>query len=151
MQEQVRVGIGCFVLHPKKNDLGHSQFVLGKRIGSHGAGTWQLPGGHLEFGESFEECAVREVFEETGLRIKNVEFCTTTNDYMPTDGKHYVTVFMKGVCVDEEPIPKTMEPLKCEGWRWTTWDEVAKLESPYRPLFTGINNILVKNGAGFSP
>ncbi|HMN27772.1 MAG TPA: NUDIX domain-containing protein, partial [Caldilineaceae bacterium] len=31
---------------------------------------WQVPGGGLEQNESLSECAVREVFEETGLRIQ---------------------------------------------------------------------------------
>ena len=33
-------------------------------------GAWVLPGGHIEIGESLEECAVREVFEETGIQIE---------------------------------------------------------------------------------
>ncbi|OCT49851.1 hypothetical protein CLCR_07454 [Cladophialophora carrionii] len=91
------------------------KFILGQRLGSHGAGTWALPGGHLEFGESFEDCAAREVMEETGLEVEDVKFLTATNDVMLSEegggaagaaagatsaldgqnqGKHYVTIFM---------------------------------------------------------
>ena len=35
-------------------------------------GLWCLPGGHMEPGESVEECCVREVFEETGLHVRVV-------------------------------------------------------------------------------
>ena len=31
---------------------------------------WRAPGGALEAGEGIEECAVREVHEETGLRVE---------------------------------------------------------------------------------
>ncbi|KAI2915344.1 hypothetical protein CBS147343_3044 [Aspergillus niger] len=60
-----RVGVGVFVINHK------GQLVLGQRKSSHGAGTWALPGGHLEFNESFEDCAAREVLEETGLNMKD--------------------------------------------------------------------------------
>jgi 8-oxo-dGTP diphosphatase len=36
---------------------------------------WSFPGGHVECGESFYGCAVREVKEETGLDIKNLKYC----------------------------------------------------------------------------
>ncbi len=35
-------------------------------------GTYQFPGGHLEVGESFEECLLREIKEETGIKLTNV-------------------------------------------------------------------------------
>ena len=54
----VRVGVGVFVWRD-------GRFIMGQRLGSHGANTWSVPGGHLEFGESWEDCAIREVKEET--------------------------------------------------------------------------------------
>lgn len=36
-------------------------------------GNWGLPGGLMDLGESFEEVAIREVFEETGLEVKNLK------------------------------------------------------------------------------
>jgi 8-oxo-dGTP diphosphatase len=41
-QQITRVGVGVFV---RKND----KYLIGKRIGSHGSGTFALPGGHLVF------------------------------------------------------------------------------------------------------
>jgi len=57
-------------------------------------GTYALPGGHLEYGESFEECAAREVLEETGLEVGELRFLTATNSVFDDVKKHYVTIFM---------------------------------------------------------
>lgn len=64
------------------------------RLGSHGKGEFALPGGHLEFGESWEDCAKREVLEETGLHIRNIRFETAVNSVFGTTA-HYVTIFMR--------------------------------------------------------
>ncbi|KAJ6052111.1 uncharacterized protein N7446_006753 [Penicillium canescens] len=117
MDPQVRVGVGVFVLN------SHGKFVIGKRQGSVGAGTWALPGGHLEFGESFETCAEREVLEETGMKISDVRFLTAVNSVMGDENKHYVTIFM-GARVHGSEEPKILEPEKCEAWEWISWDEM---------------------------
>lgn len=113
---------------------------MGKRKNSHGAGTWCLPGGHLEFGESVETCAEREVLEETGLKIKNLKTGPYTNDIMPADKKHYATLFIVAEAAAGEP--KNMEPDKCEGWSWFEWDSLPQ------PLFMSTENLIK---SGFNP
>jgi 8-oxo-dGTP diphosphatase len=113
-----RIGIGVFVISTKTGE-----FILGKRKGSHGTGTWALPGGHLELQESFEDCAKREALEETGLEITDVQFLTATNSPRVDGNKHYVTVFVAARRVDDSIEPQLVEPNKCEGWKWISWDE----------------------------
>ncbi len=83
----VKVGIGVVVYH---ND----NVLLGKRKNSHGDGTWALPGGHLEHGETPGQCAIREIAEETALTITNVKRGPWASDVFDEEGKHYITLFM---------------------------------------------------------
>lgn len=156
---QVRVGVGAFVLEsPQESYSNNPRLLIGKRIGSHGAGTYALPGGHLEFGETPEMCAVREVLEETGLKVSNPRFLTATNDYMPMEDKHYVTLFM--VCERENngDKPEVLEPEKCEGWDWVTWEdivmwatrEIENGDGGERKLFLPLLN-LVRQRPGVTP
>lgn len=100
-----KVGIAAIVVKGDK-------VLMGKRCGTHGAGTWSFPGGHLEFGESWEDCAKREVLEETGLEIRDAKFVATTNDLMPAERKHYVTLYTRAEYIEGEPEIK--EPDRCE-------------------------------------
>lgn len=127
MSDQVRVGVGAFVLSSSKQDPQNPTFLIGKRLGSHGAGTYALPGGHLEFGETPEDCAVREILEETGLKVKNVRFLTATNDILKKDKKHYITMFMVCERFNEKDEAQVTEPDKCEGWEWSSWEELVAL------------------------
>ena len=120
------MGVGVLVLR-------EGLVLLGKRKGSHGAGTWALPGGHLEYGESVEACAVRETKEETGLDIEVFAQGPYTNDVMPSEGKHYVTVFI--LARSKHGTPVIMEPEKCEGWSWFRWSELpSRLFQPLQSL-----------------
>lgn len=75
------------------------------RRASHGSGKHALPGGHLELGETFEECAAREVKEETGLDLQNITYVHTLNSMF--DGMHYVTIFMRGDVPEVCHSPRT--------------------------------------------
>ena len=129
---QVRVGVGVFV--HKRGEDGRTRFLLGKRKGSHGAGEWSLPGGHLEFNETLEACAIREVKEEVGIQVQRLyRLDAITNDIFRKEGKHYITIYMGCDYVSGEV--KIMEPDKCTEWGWFTWDSLPK------PLFTPIRNL----------
>lgn len=111
--------------------------LLGKRKGAHGAGTWAFPGGHLEYGESVEECARREVIEECGIQIINPRAVTFTNDIFGAEGKHYVTLFVSADYSAGDLVVR--EPDKCEGWIWSPWPPTVK------PLFLPVLNLLKQN------
>jgi 8-oxo-dGTP diphosphatase len=111
-----------------------SQVLLLKRTGSHGEGTWAPPGGHVEFGESLEECAVRETLEETGVVIGDVEFIAITNDLFPSEQKHYLTVWLQATYRSGQA--SVVYPEKVAQVSWVPWDALPS------PLFIPFDNLL---------
>lgn len=89
--------------------------LLAKRKGSHGAGEYAFPGGHLEYLESFEDCAKRETKEECGIEIENIKFQFVANvtKYAP---KHYVHLGLVADWKSGDPV--VLEPEKSESWDW---------------------------------
>lgn len=122
-----RIGVGVLIFRD-------GQVLLGKRKGSHGAGDWSAPGGHLEFGETPQQCAARETREECGLIIGDCVAGPYTNDIFPAGEKHYVTLFM--LAYHATGTPECREPDKCEGWQWC---DPAALP---QPLFAPLNSLL---------
>lgn len=53
-----------------------------------------FPGGHAEKGESFTDAVIREVFEETGLTVSNLQMCGI-KDWIRNDGTRYVVLLYK--------------------------------------------------------
>jgi 8-oxo-dGTP diphosphatase len=127
MPKTPRIGVGVII---ERN----GQVLLLKRTNVHGAGTWSTPGGHLEYGESPEECAIREVKEETGVNIGDVRFKGITNDLFEVSEKHYITIWMEARYLTGEPVVNA----DCEAsdTGWFSWDALPK------PLFLPLQNFM---------
>lgn len=57
---------------------------------------WVLPGGRLEYGETFQECGVRELKEETGLDVEVQDFLFLSEAIAPDRSRHIVNIYLKG-------------------------------------------------------
>ncbi|MDA2922339.1 NUDIX domain-containing protein [Patescibacteria group bacterium AH-259-L07] len=117
MEEKKKVGVGFGVMILKDGKV-----LLGKRHDDpekassllNGAGTWTMPGGKLDFGETFEEGAKREVLEETGITLNKVDVICINQDIIET--AHFITIGLFSDAFSSEP--KVMEPDEITEWRW---------------------------------
>lgn len=129
-----RIGIGIMIF--KNNTI-----LLGERLNALGAGEFGFPGGHLEYLEGFEACALREIKEECGITVTNIRFQLVANliKYAP---KHYAHI---GLTADwQSGKPVVLEPQKCISWDWYSLDNLPKplfqtCEMAIESYFTGQN------------
>ncbi|OIP75525.1 MAG: hypothetical protein AUK06_01660 [Parcubacteria group bacterium CG2_30_36_18] len=133
------VGFGVMILKEGKVLLGHRHENPEKASSLlHGEGTWTMPGGKLHFQEKLKEGAVREVFEETGIKVKGLEAISISNDIV--QDAYFVTIGF--LCKDFEGEAKVMEPDEITEWKWF---DLNNLPSPlYFPSEKIIKNYLAK-------
>lgn len=112
---RVNVGVACFIWKDGK-------FLMGQRKGAHGTGTWSVPGGWQEHGESWADAAKREVLEETGIVVDDIQFVSATDNYFEEEDVHSVTVWLNGTWVSGEP--QILEPDKFVGQQWCNFQSL---------------------------
>jgi 8-oxo-dGTP diphosphatase len=138
--------VGISLLIVDEFDPDRPMVLLGKRRGSHGAGQYGTPGGHLENGESYEDAAWREFREECGDSpvVTRPRFLCVTNlrTYLP---KHYTDIGM--VMQFRGGMPYNTEPGKCEGWEWHPLNKLPT------PRFGAVDNLVIayENGQVYFP
>lgn len=129
-----KVGIGVMI---RRGDT----ILLGRRRNSHGDGSYSWCGGHLEYGESFEDCAIREVREESGLIVRRLSFLCLHN--ILAYDRHYVDIQFIADEV-EAGEPQVLEPHKIAEWGWYGLDALPQ------PLFKPVELALAAWKAGRS-
>ncbi len=123
-------GVGVAVLIEQNGRL-----LMLRRSGVElGAGAWGVPGGHLDFGETPEQCAIREAHEETGVTVDGIRFVGITNDVFRDDGLHYITIWMRANSQSGEPAVTAPEESDQVGW--FAWDALPG------PLFLPLQNLI---------
>ena len=95
-----------------------------------GGGFWQLPGGHLEPGETVVECAVREAREEIGvdLAADGIGFVHVTH-VLTARGESRVAMFFEARDWQGEPVNR--EPELCAGIGFFPADALPHPTVPY--------------------
>jgi 8-oxo-dGTP pyrophosphatase MutT (NUDIX family) len=106
-------------------------------------GKWDMPKGKLDEGESIEECAIREVMEETGLTgLKSVKKLQTTYHTYAYKGNialkpsHWFLMEYSGI---ETPIPQTEEDIT-----EICWVDKKRAEKLIKNAFPSIREMIEK-------
>ena len=131
-----QVGVGVVFVR-------QARVFLAKRQGSHGESTWASAGGHLELGESLEDCARREALEELGVVVGDLRFLCVSN--IIAYGKHYLDIEFLGDIGNQEPRLAEPEAFSESGWYSLT-------ELP-QPLFEAVRYALdsISSGRHYYP
>lgn len=124
--EVKHIGAGCGVMVFNEQ----KQLLLGLRNSDeekadselHEEGTWTMPGGNIEYGETFEEAAIREAKEETGIDIDDLEIICVQTD--KNKYAHYISVGM--IANSFTGIPTALEPDEIVRWEWFDLDKLPK-------------------------
>ena len=113
---KIKVSVGVIIQD------ADNKILLGKRKNVIGDGTWGLPGGHLKIGESIAECAKREVYDEVGIDLKNlelVEVCEIVNT-----GQDFQLVEIGYKTKKWEGIVELKEHKYCSEWGFFPLDSL---------------------------
>lgn len=116
----VVVGVGVIITNSQ------GQILMGKRSSKH-APYWSIFGGHVDAGESFETCAIREIKEEIGIDITAPTVFGISNNINTyhQEGKHTVSICMH-VEYNGDIEPQIMEKDKCESLMWVSPNELPE-------------------------
>lgn len=99
-------------------------------------GRWSAPGGKLEKGESPEEGALRELFEETGIRASPPQLLYLGQFYARSPHADFVVHLFK-IFLNKKPLTIELSPSEHVAFIWTSPTEALKL-----PLMHGADECL---------
>jgi len=88
-------------------------------------GIWTFPGGGIKYGETAKKAVIREIKEETGLRIRPTKLITVHEMIVPQNRVHRIIFFYKAKAIGGK-LKTTNETSE---WKWLTLKEIAKIKN----------------------
>jgi ADP-ribose pyrophosphatase YjhB (NUDIX family) len=121
------------------------RFLLAKRTAEPNSGTWAMPGGLVEVGETLEQAALREVREETQLILPKVIFNRFHELIRPDDQGRISMHYVLAMFVSVSPQGEAIAGDDAGAVAWYGLDDLANL-----PL-TGSTEAFVHESMEFLP
>jgi 8-oxo-dGTP diphosphatase len=108
--------------------LANNKVLLVKRGRPPAKGIWSIPGGAVEVGESVQEALVREIMEETGIRVEVGPLVEVVERILPdAEGRiEYHYVILDYLCTAEPMKPRAGSD--AADARWVDFEELNKAE-----------------------
>jgi 8-oxo-dGTP diphosphatase len=128
--DYIGVGVGAVII----NDEGKIFLSLRGKKAKNERGTWEFPGGSIEFGETLEEGLKREVKEEFGIDIEIQELLDVCDHILPNEKQHWVSPTF--LCTITRGTPHILEPEKCDKIGWFDLSEIPQLPLSMVTAFT---------------
>jgi mutator protein MutT len=121
LSKKIIVGVGVFI---REND----KVLLVRRSRDPGKGKWAIPGGRLRLGEKIRDAAIREIEEETGLKIEITKLIDVvdvfTKDFKGRIKEHFVIIDFEGKVIRGE-LRASSDALEA---RWVNKSLIHKYE-----------------------
>lgn len=130
MRETARpaVGVGGVVFD------ADGRVLLVRRLHPPQAGLWHIPGGRLEAGETLAECCRREVWEETGIRVRPGPIVAVADRVI--EGFHYIIIDFLAELLPDSPL----KPSPSSDAAAAAWVHPSMLDD--YPLVEGLRTVI---------
>jgi len=122
MKEYPKPIVGVLIQNPE-----------GKFLIMHGSKFthWTIPGGHIEIGESIEEAVKREVKEETGLDVYDIEFVSIEENVFDKDfykDRKPIHAIFLDYCAKTDEKEVKPDGREFNEYKWVSLEEIELLD-----------------------
>lgn len=120
-RDYIGVSVGALIF----NDNGEILLCKRSQLATNERGSWEAPGGGVEFGETREAAIKREMKEELGIDIEVLEVLHVSDELLEKDKQHWVpTTYITKIIAGQ--TPQIMEPHKCDEIGWFSLDKLPE-------------------------